>query len=66
MSEFDCINRTYGLSVKTGSRVRYSGGKDIIRLGTVTGTEGAHLRIRLDGEQYARPYHPTWELEVLP
>ena len=48
MSAFDYINRTYGLSVKRGSRVRYSGGKDIIRLGTVTGAEGAHLHVSLD------------------
>jgi hypothetical protein len=66
MSGFDYINRTYGLSVKRGSRVRYTGGKQVERFGTVTGTEGAHLRICMDGDKYAQPYHPTWELEVLP
>lgn len=69
MSQFDYINRTYGLSVKRGSRVRYTGdpagrvaGGE---LGTVTGVQGAHLMIRLDGHTGSQPYHPTWELEVL-
>ena len=69
MSGFDYINRTYGLSVKRGTRVRYTGDdaarKAGGRLGTVTDTDGAHLRIRMDGDSFSQPYHPTWELEPL-
>lgn len=70
MSQFDYINRTYGLSVKRGSRVRYTG--DAVarkaggKLGTITGVEGAYLKIRIEGDSFSQPYHPTWELEVLP
>ena len=69
MSGFNYINRAYGLAVKRGTRVRYTGDdaarKAGGRLGTITDTNGAHLRIRMDGEQYTLLYHPTWELEYL-
>ena len=70
MSAFDYINRTYGLSVKGGTRVRYTGSRAAKSVGglegTVTGVESAYLLIRLDGAKSSQPYHPTWELEVLP
>jgi len=69
MSGFDYINRTYGLSVNRGTRVRYTGDdaarKAGGRLGTITSTNGAYLRIRMDGDSFSQEYHPTWELEVL-
>lgn len=43
MSGFDYIKRTYGLAVKRGTRVRYTGGKEP-RLGTVTRADGAYIR----------------------
>lgn len=68
MSQFDYINRTYGLFVTRGTRVRYTGDDSARkvggRLGTITGVEGAHLKIRMDGDSFSQPYHPTWELEV--
>ena len=67
---FDYINRTYGLSVKRGARVRYTGSTTAKELGgrygTVTGADGQYLMIRLDGTNAPLPYHPTWELEILP
>ena len=70
MSEFDYINRAYGLSVKRGSRVRYTGDcvarREGGKLGTVRSAKGAHLMIMMDGDSFTQPYHPTWELEVLP
>lgn len=66
MSGFDYINRTYGLNLKRGSRVEYTGGK-VARLGTVTSAAGAHINIRFDGETASvGPFHPTWEMRVLP
>lgn len=69
MGQFDYINLTYGLSVKRGSRVRYTGSAAAKSagglLGTVTGSMGAYLKVQLDGQKSSQPYHPTWELEVL-
>lgn len=70
MSQFDYINRTYDLSVKRGTRVRYTGSRAAKSVGgldgTVTSADGQYLMIRLDGAKSSLPYHPTWELEVLP
>jgi hypothetical protein len=70
MSGFDYINRTYGLSVKRGTRVRYTGSHAAKalggRYGTVTSADGQYLMIQLDGTKASLPYHPTWELEILP
>ncbi len=58
------IRRYYGVPAKRGGRVKYTGcGRD--ELGTITGTMGSHLRIRLDGLKISHPFHPTWELEYL-
>lgn len=66
MSGFGYINRTYGLSVKRGTRVRFTGRRDSKpRTGRVVGTDGALLRIRLDGDNRSDIYHPTWKLEIL-
>lgn len=65
MSGLNYINRTYGLAVKRGTRVRYTGDKEP-RFGTVTKADGAYLRIRMDDCRFSQPYHPTWEIEVLP
>jgi hypothetical protein len=60
----DYIRSTYGVPAKLGGRVRYTGGK-VPQLGTITGTSGAYLGVRLDGQDEADPFHPTWELEYL-
>ena len=65
MGAFNYINRAYGLTMKRGTRVRYTGGEEP-RLGTVTHADGAYLRIRMDDCRFSQPYHPTWELEILP
>lgn len=58
------IRNTYGVAAKRGGRVRYTGGK-VPKEGTITGTSGPHVMIRLDGEKHANRYHPTWELTYL-
>ena len=67
--EFEYINRAYRLSMGRGTRVRYTpdgvASKASGRLGTVTGAEGAYLRIRMDGDSFSLLYHPKWELEVI-
>ena len=64
MSEFAYINRSYGLAIKRGTRVEYTGDpKRGVRLGKVTSADGAHINIRFDdARQTEGPFHPTWEL----
>nr|ELR5112655.1 hypothetical protein [Providencia stuartii] len=59
---FDYINETYGLNIKKGDRVRYTFGNGS-REGTIVGTHAGKLKIKMDGDDYADIYHPTWELE---
>lgn len=59
------IRRSYGVPAKRGARVEYTGEAET-QNGTITGTCGARLRIRMDGEDYIGIYHPTWELRYLP
>ncbi|MET8648510.1 hypothetical protein [Nocardia aurea] len=54
----------YGVPAKRGGRVRYTGDKEP-RLGTIASARHGGLRIRLDGDKRAMPFHPTWELEYL-
>ena len=58
------IRKTYNVPAKRGGRVVYSGGSDD-RYGTITGSRGQYLLIRLDGDKASLPYHPTWELRYL-
>lgn len=63
---FDYINRSYGLNIRRGTRVRYTGG-NAPRFGTVTEADGQYIDIRFDGAVgEAGPFHPTWELEYDP
>lgn len=58
------ISKAYGVPAKRGGRVEYTGdGKPV--LGTIVSASGAHLNIRLDGQKYHFPYHPTWKLRYL-
>ena len=62
------IAKTYGVPAKRGQRVRYTGDKGPkggAREGVITSASGAHLNIRMDGDSFSQPYHPTWELEYL-
>ena len=57
------IREHYGVPAKVGRRVRYTWRGE--RYGTIVGTSGQYLRIRLDGEKRSGLYHPTWEVEYL-
>ncbi len=63
--QFAYINKTYGLSLKRGSRVEYTGDREVKR-GTVTSAAGAHINVRFDGSAAsAGPFHPTWEMRQI-
>jgi hypothetical protein len=61
----DYICKYYDVPAKSGGRIRYSGGRQSSE-GTIVAAQGAHLLIRLDGDDDAMPYHPTWKIEYLP
>ncbi len=52
------IRATYKVPAKRGARVSVTFG-NALGCGTITGTRGAYLRIRLDQHTYSRLYHPT-------
>ena len=54
------IRDFYSVPAKTGGLVKFEG-----KPGVIIGTTGPRLRIRLDGEEYAGHYHPTYHLEYL-
>ena len=59
------IRRYYGVNAKRGGRVRYTGGTNGERFGTIKSARGGYLMILLDGDKYAGTFHPTWKLEYL-
>lgn len=69
LGPFDYINNAYGLAVRRGSRVEYTGGdkQRTPRQGAVASAAGAHLNIRFDDDPHrvVGPFHPTWELRYL-
>jgi hypothetical protein len=66
MSSFDYINRTYGLTLKRGSRVEYTANPLAPQQGTVTSARGQYISVRFDGEaKPSGPFHPTWEMRQI-
>lgn len=60
------IRETYGVPAKRGGRVEYLASDGELMEGTITGSSGAYLLVRLDGAKYSGRYHPTWALKYLP
>jgi hypothetical protein len=59
------IRRQYGVPAWRNARVRYTDPSGLVREGTVHGACGGRLRIQLDGDRWAKRFHPTWNLEYL-
>ena len=51
---FDYIRDYYGVPARRGEPVKYKGNH-----GVVTGTSGAYVKVRLEGQKHSNPYHPT-------
>lgn len=49
----DYVKRNYGVPVKRGQRVTHEGDQGVVTCG-----DGAHVRVRFDGEKFSRPCHP--------
>ena len=65
----DYIRKTYGLTCKRGQRVRYSPPGKAARLGTIIGSQGPYLRIKLDplpgSVSKTASFHPTWYIDYI-
>lgn len=65
MSQFDYINKHYGLNIRKGTRLEYTGDpRNPSRLGTVASAAGAHINVKFDDDpsKVVGPFHPTWEM----
>lgn len=60
----DYIRATYLVPAKVGGRIEYTGCGEVEH-GTITGAEGARLRVRLDGHKHSAIFHPTWKMRYL-
>ena len=69
MMSMDWVRSHYGVPAKRGGRVEYTpceGSTDKPgKFGTITGTRGPHLLVRLDDAKRSTPFHPTWQLRYL-
>jgi len=61
----DYIRKAYNVPAKRGGRVEYTGCKDEGEQGTITGSDGHYLRVRLDGHKEAGNFHPTHAMAYL-
>lgn len=58
------IRKYYDVHAHEGTRIEYTGGGKT-ELGTITGSQSAHLMVRLDGAEEPTPFHPTWKIRYL-
>lgn len=66
MSGLEQIRQSRGVPAKRGMRIRYTGQSDgTERLGTIKSAKNGYLMIQLDGDKFAKPFHPTWKIEYL-
>ena len=60
------IRSTYGVPAKRGVSVKFTGNPHKCpQLGTITGSHGQYLKVRMDGDHETGSYHPTWRMEYL-
>lgn len=64
MMSLEDIRKFYCVPAKRGARVVYTGGI-APSIGTITGSNGARIRVRMDGTNTTHTYHPTWEMRYL-
>uniref|UniRef100_UPI00333F02DA hypothetical protein n=1 Tax=Castellaniella defragrans TaxID=75697 RepID=UPI00333F02DA len=58
------IRNTYGVPAKRGGRIEYTGNGSKIQ-GTITGSRGARILVRLDGDKGSVEFHPTRKIQYL-
>lgn len=63
------IRKTYSVPAYRGGRILFDHGDGGGKCkGTITGSRGQYLTVRLDHSERSRPItlHPTWNVEYLP
>lgn len=61
------IRDTYQVPAKRGARIKFTGNPHRCPcFGTITGSQGAYIRVRMDGDTESYPYHPAWAMEYVP
>lgn len=58
------IRRVYGVPAKRGMRVVFDGNGQNMA-GTITGSSGQYLLIRITGQQQSKLFHPTWSIRYI-
>jgi hypothetical protein len=58
------IRRRYCVPARRGRRVVYTGGS-IHKNGTIVGSDGSRLRVRMDDTNKIGTYHPSWEMQYI-
>ena len=58
------IRKTYGVPVKRGACVEFTCPGGVIQ-GTITSSRGPYILVRLDGDKFSMPFHPTWRMRYL-
>jgi hypothetical protein len=59
---YDYVKRTYGVNPVVGARVRHPEMKGPRSFGTIARenpSQGHHVMVRFDGQNFASPSHPT-------
>ena len=61
------LRNLYGSQIKRGARIRYTGEPGPAHEGTIVGTRGAYIRVRISTLHCGgiHTLHPTWEVEYL-
>lgn len=64
MMSMEYIRKTYGVPAKRGGTVNVMLDGFSVQ-GTITGTKGQYLRIRIPGRRRSGLYHPTYALQYV-
>lgn len=59
------IRETYRVPAKKGGRVKYINDSGVTTEGTITGTHGAYIKVKIDGDKHSDCYHPRHNIEYL-
>ena len=58
------IRNFYGVPAKRGGRISFTNAKKAAQ-GTIIGSRGAYIRVRMDGSGMVHSLHPEWHIVYL-
>jgi hypothetical protein len=59
------IRDNYGVPAKRGGQIIFEWPPEAHRPGTIVGSTGPHLKVRLVGDKHTSVLHPTWNVTYL-